>query len=249
MDADRQGVSGVTRIATGAPVVALVCVAIFMTTLEASIVNIGLPSIATAFGTALTGTVEWIVIGYLVVIGALLLTFGRLSDMIGRSPIWITGLLVFTVGSAACGAAPSLGLLIAARGLQGVGSALILSTSTAILSNAVAPTSRGHALGWGATSIALGASTGPTLGGFLTTLVTWRWILSVNGPIGIIAIILTLWLIPPTLVRSTQKYVSRLIFHAFLETKGFDLRGALLLAIALAALTLGPPSRQGWGWT
>src|ERR1700704_819623 len=128
------------RSATGARVVALVCVRIFMTTPDASIVNIGLPSIATAFGTPLTGSLEWIVIGYLVVIGALLLTFGRLSDMIGRSPIWIAGLVVFTAGSAVCGAAPSLGLLIAARALQGVGSALILSTSTAILSNAVPPT-------------------------------------------------------------------------------------------------------------
>jgi EmrB/QacA subfamily drug resistance transporter len=220
--------------ATGAPVVALVCVGIFMTTLDASIVNIGLPSIARAFDTPLTGTLEWIVIGYLVVIGALLLTFGRLSDMIGRSPIWIAGLAVFTVGSAVCGAAPSLGLLIGARGLQGVGSALILSTSTAILSNAVPPTQRGHALGWGATSIALGASTGPTIGGFLTTLGTWRWIFYVNVPIGIAAILLTLWLIPPTLVRSAQK---------------FDLRGALLLAIALAALTLGLSFGQEWGWT
>src|SRR6202040_3856604 len=86
------------RTATGAPVVALVCVGIFMTTLDASIVNIGLPSIARAFDTPLTGTLEWIVIGYLVVIGALLLTFGRLSDMIGRSPIWISGLIVFTAG-------------------------------------------------------------------------------------------------------------------------------------------------------
>jgi EmrB/QacA subfamily drug resistance transporter len=169
-----------------------------------------------------------------VVIGALLLTFGRLSDMIGRSPIWISGLIVFTAGSAVCGAAPSLGLLIAARGLQGVGSALILSTSTAILSNAVPPTQRGHALGWGATSIALGASAGPTIGGFLTTLGTWRWIFYVNVPIGIVAILLTLWLIPPTLVRSAQK---------------FDLRGALLLAIALATLTLGLSFGQEWGWT
>src|SRR5215210_6377587 len=98
-----------------------------MTTLDASIVNIGLPSIARAFGISLSGTLEWIVIGYLVVIAALLLTFGRLSDMIGRSPIWLTGLAVFTVGSAACGAATSLGWLIAARALQGVGGALILS--------------------------------------------------------------------------------------------------------------------------
>jgi EmrB/QacA subfamily drug resistance transporter len=221
------------RTATGAPVVALVCVGIFMTTLDASIVNIGLPSIASAFGTPLTGTVEWIVIGYLVVIGALLLTFGRLSDMIGRSPIWIMGLIVFTVGSAVCGAASSLGLLIAARALQGIGGALILSTSTAILSNAVPVTQRGHALGWGATSVALGASAGPTIGGFLTTLGTWRWIFYVNVPIGLIAILATLWLIPPTLGRTAQK---------------FDLPGALLLAIALAALTLGLSFGQEWGW-
>jgi EmrB/QacA subfamily drug resistance transporter len=222
------------RAATGAPVVALVCVGIFMTTLDASIVNIGLPAIARAFGAPLTGTLEWVVIGYLVVIGALLLTFGRLSDMIGRAPIWISGLILFTIASAICGATPSLSLLIGARALQGVGSALILSTSTAILSNAVPPTQRGHALGWGATSIALGASTGPTIGGFLTTLGTWRWIFYVNVPIGIVAILLTLWLIPPTLVRSAQK---------------FDLRGALLLAIALSALTLGLSFGQEWGWT
>jgi EmrB/QacA subfamily drug resistance transporter len=220
--------------ADGVPVVALVCIGIFMTTLDASIVNIGLPSIARAFGTSLTGTLEWVVIGYLVVIGALLLTFGRLSDMVGRSPIWITGLVVFTAGSAVCGAAPSLGFLIAARLLQGVGGALILSTSTAILSNAVPPELRGHALGWGALSIALGASAGPTIGGVLTTVGTWRWIFYVNIPIGIVAILATLWLIPPRLVRTEQK---------------FDLRGALLLAVALATLTLGLSFGQEWGWT
>ena len=205
-----------------------------MTTLDASIVNIGLPSIARAFGTSLTGTLEWIVIGYLVVIGALLLTFGRLSDMIGRSPIWITGLVIFTVGSAVCGAAPSLGLLIGARALQAVGGALILSTSAAILSNAVPATQRGHALGWGALSIALGASAGPTIGGLLTTLGTWRWIFYVNIPIGLVAIIGTLRLIPPAVGRNQEK---------------FDPWGAMLLAIALAALTLGLSFGQEWGWT
>jgi EmrB/QacA subfamily drug resistance transporter len=124
-------------------------------------------------------------------------------------------------------------LLIAARALQGIGGALILSTSTAILSNAVPVTQRGHALGWGATSVALGASAGPTIGGFLTTLGTWRWIFYVNVPIGLIAILATLWLIPPTLGRTAQK---------------FDLPGALLLAIALAALTLGLSFGQEWGW-
>lgn len=227
-------ISGPKPTASGAPVVALVCVGIVMTTLDASIVNIGLPSIARAFGTSLTGMLEWVVICYLVVIAALLLTFGRLSDMIGRAPIWLAGLTVFTLGSAVCGAAASLPMLIAARALQGIGGALILSTSTAILSNAVTPAQRGHALGWGALSVALGASAGPTIGGILTTLGSWRWIFYVNVPIGLTAIALTLRLIPPTLRRTTQR---------------FDLSGAVLLAMALAALTVGFSFGQDWGWT
>jgi EmrB/QacA subfamily drug resistance transporter len=205
-----------------------------MTTLDASIVNIGLPSIARAFNTPLDGAVEWIIICYLVVIGGLLLTFGRLSDMIGRSPIWLAGLVVFTVGSAVCGAAPSLGLLIAARALQGVGGALIFSTSTALLSGAVPPTQRGHALGWGAVSIALGASAGPTIGGFLTAYGSWRWIFYVNVPIGLVAILATLRLIPPKIQHSGEE---------------FDPWGAALLAIALATLNLGLSFGQEWGWT
>jgi EmrB/QacA subfamily drug resistance transporter len=217
----------------GAPVVALVCLGLFMTTLDGSIVNIGLPTIARAYGTPLGGTVEWIVICYLVVMGGLLLTFGRLSDMIGRSPVWITGLAVFTIGSALCGAAPSLGLLIAARALQGVGGALIFATSTALLSGAVLPTQRGHALGWGAVAIALGASAGPTVGGYLITYGTWRSIFYVNVPIGLVAIAATLRLIPPTIARTDEE---------------FDLWGALLLAIALAALNVGLSFGESWGW-
>lgn len=204
-----------------------------MTTLDASIVNIGLPSIARAFNTPLDGAVEWIIICYLVMIGGLLLTFGRLSDIIGRSPIWTAGLLTFAIGSAACGAAPSLGLLIAARALQGLGGALILSTSTALLSGAVAKEQRGHALGWGAVAIALGASAGPTIGGFLTAYETWRWIFYVNVPIALLAVVVTLRLIPPRLEHGGEK---------------FDPWGASLLAIALAALNLGLSFGQEWGW-
>jgi EmrB/QacA subfamily drug resistance transporter len=220
--------------ATGAPVVALVCLGIFMTTLDASIVNIGLPSIARAFHTPLTGMVEWIIIGYLVVIAGLLLTFGRLSDMIGRPPIWMAGLVVFTVGSAICGAAPSLGLLIAARAVQGVGGALILSTSAALMSGAVPASQRGHALGWGALAIALGGSAGPTIGGLLTAYGTWRWIFYVNIPIGLVAILASWRLLPPKLQHSGQL---------------FDPGGALLFAIALAALNLGLSFGQEWGWS
>jgi len=100
---------------------ALAATASFMTTLDGSIVNIGLPSIANTFHVGISGATEWIIIGYLVVIAAVLLTFGRLADMIGRKPIFLTGLIVFIIGSALCGLAPSLLLLIFARLFQGIG--------------------------------------------------------------------------------------------------------------------------------
>src|SRR5258708_30575404 len=94
--------------------------ATFMNTLDASIVNIGLPSIARTFHVEISGATEWIIIGYLVVIAAVLLTFGRLADMIGRKPIFLTGLVVFILGSALSGLAPSLLLLILAPLFQGI---------------------------------------------------------------------------------------------------------------------------------
>ena len=110
----------------------LAAAASFMTTLDGSIVNIGLPSIADTFHVGVSGATEWIIIGYLVVIAALLLTFGRLADMIGRKPIFLAGLVVFVLGSALCGLAPSLLLLILARLFQGIGGALIFAVKTAL---------------------------------------------------------------------------------------------------------------------
>ncbi|HEX2250584.1 MAG TPA: MFS transporter, partial [Gemmatimonadales bacterium] len=179
-------------------VVLLVCVGVLMTTLDASIVNISLPAIARAFDTPLSGTIEWVIIGYLVVVAALLLTFGRLSDLVGRTSIWTGGLAVFTLGSALCGAAPSLELLIAARMVQGIGSALILATSTAILTGVVPPAERGRALGWSAVAVGLGTSAGPTLGGLLTEHLSWRWIFYVNLPIGLGALAATQRILPRT---------------------------------------------------
>src|SRR5436305_15099224 len=94
-------------------VLAIVAIGVFMATLDSSIVNISLPTIARYFGVPLSGAVEWVIIAYLVITAAVLMTAGRVADMIGRKPIWAGGLIVFTLGSALCGAAPTLGFLIA----------------------------------------------------------------------------------------------------------------------------------------
>jgi EmrB/QacA subfamily drug resistance transporter len=214
-------------------ILAVVTVGTFMTTLDASIVNIALPSVAQAFGTSLTGTVEWVIIGYLVVIATLLLTVGRLADLIGRSPLWITGLVVFTLGSAASGAAPSLLLLIAARALQGVGSACLLATGLAILSDAFLPGERGRALGINTIALALGASAGPTLGGLIVEHLDWRWIFYVNVPVGILAVLASRRILP----RAAPRHPGQ-----------FDAAGAVLLGVAIGGLNLGLSFGQEWGW-
>jgi MFS family permease len=109
---------------------AVVALGTLMTALDASIVNISLPSIARTFHAPIAGAIEWVVIAYLVVMAASLLTFGRLSDLVGRKPLWVTGLTVFTLGSAGCGAAGSLEQLIVWRVVQGLGGALMFAPAS-----------------------------------------------------------------------------------------------------------------------
>ena len=178
-------------------VLALSGTATFMTTLDSSIVNIGLPSIARAFGVPLSGNIEWVVMGYLVVIAAVLLTFGRLADTLGRKPLFLAGLAVFTLGSALCGAAPSLGVLIAARCFQGLGAAAILCVNVAMITRSFPAAERGRALGLNMILLALGVSVGPTIGGILTQALSWRWIFYVNLPIGALALLAAWRLLRP----------------------------------------------------
>ncbi len=214
-------------------VFAILAIGIFMATLDTSIVNISLPTIARYFGVPLNGAIEWVIIAYLVVIAGVLLTTGRLADMIGRKPSWITGLIIFTTGSAICGASVSLGMLIAARALQGLGGAFIMAVSPAMLTNAFPANERGRALGMNALIVALGVSVGPTLGGLITESFTWRWIFYVNVPFGIIGVIATLRVLTERLRRNPGR---------------FDPIGAILLGIGLVALTLGLSFGQEWGW-
>jgi len=156
------------------------------------------------------------------------------ADMIGRKPIWATGLAIFTIGSAISGASTSLGMLIAARGLQGLGGALIMAISPAMLTSAFPANERGRALGLNAVIVALGVSVGPTLGGIITEHFTWRWIFYVNVPLGIIGFIATLRVLTERMHRGQQGR--------------FDPLGAVFLAIGLVALTLGLSFGQEWGW-
>ena len=213
----------------------LVSVGTFMTTLDASIVNIGLPAIARSFDQPVGGAVEWVVIAYLVVIAGTLLTFARLSDLVGRGRIWTIGVGVFTLGSLLCGLAPTLGLLVGARGVQGLGGAMIFAPSLALLVDAFPRSQRGRALGRNAVIVSLGISTGPSLGGLITDHLSWRWIFFVNLPLGVIGYLLARRILPrdrPAGVRGR-----------------FDPVGAVAFGVGLALLLLGLTFGPEWGWS
>ena len=214
-------------------VFSIVAIGVFMATLDSSIVNISLPKISSDFGVPLNGAVEWVIIAYLVMTAAVLMSAGRLADMIGRKIIWIVGLFLFTGGSALCGASPALWFLIDARAFQGLGGALLFASSPVMLTTAFPASERGRALGLNAVMVALGVSVGPTLGGFITAYFTWRWIFYVNVPLGIIGIILTFRVLTEKVHRNPGK---------------FDPAGAILLAVGLALVSASLSFGQEIGW-
>ncbi|NWG04743.1 MAG: MFS transporter [Syntrophaceae bacterium] len=215
-----------------------ISIGVYMSTLDASIVNISLPTITQSFNTRLTA-VAWVVMGYLIIITGCLLLMGRLSDLFGQRRIYLLGFLTFTVGSALCGFSPSIYFLIGSRMLQGLGASALMANGPAIVTTAFPEKERGKVLGMIGSVVSAGFLTGPILGGFLVEHFGWRSIFFINLPIGVIGVYLT------------SKVLERV---EPIEKPRVDLWGALLLFFSLTFLILFL-NRMGqgsgsflWGW-
>ena len=206
----------------------------FMSALDGSVVNTVLPVMAGSLGSDIA-TIQWVVTLYLLVVSGLLLSFGRLGDLHGHKTVYVTGFVVFVLGSALCGLAPTAGALIAFRALQGVGAAMLFANSPAILTRNFPPAQRGQALGLRATLTYLGQMVGPFLGGWLAVQFSWRAVFYINVPVGLLALLLSLRFIPRDAPAD----------HA----ERFDLAGALTFMVGLVALLLGLNQGHALGWT
>jgi len=173
-------------------IVVIVMISAFVTPFNSNAINIAIPSIANELG----GSQYWlnlVVSAFLIPCAAFLLPFGRFADQYGRKRIFLIGTCVFSAASLGCSLSPSLLALVLFRALQGIGSAMVFGTSTAILSSAVPPQSRGKMLGLVSSSTYVGLSAGPVLGGFLTNVFTWRGIFYFNVLLTLIILVLALW--------------------------------------------------------
>lgn len=206
----------------------------FMSALDGSVVNTILPVVTDYFQTDVA-TIEWVVTTYLLVVSGLLLSVGRLGDLRGNKVAYIWGFVIFVFGSALCGSAPSPVFLIAARGLQAVGAAMLFANSPAILTKNFPASQRGQALGLQGAMTYLGLTTGPFLGGWLADTFGWHSVFYINIPIGLIAITLSLIVIP----KDTPSG----------QTEKFDLAGAFTFMVGLVALLFALNQGHNLGWT
>ena len=172
-------------------VLAVCCLSVFMAGLDTTIVNVALPSIQHALHASLSG-LQWTIDAYTLVIACLLIPSGSFADRVGRRRVFQIGLATFSLGSLACSVAPSLGLLIAFRGLQAVGGSMLNPVAMSIIANTFTDgAGRARAIGmWGSVA-GLSLASGPVLGGLLVSGIGWRSIFWINVPIGLIAITLT----------------------------------------------------------
>jgi EmrB/QacA subfamily drug resistance transporter len=209
-------------------VLIIICLGIFMSTLDSSIVNIANPTIAEQFSVTMN-EIQWIVTAYMLVITASLIFFGKMGDKIGNNRIFAWGFLIFTAGSFLCSLAASLIFLIAARIIQAFGASMMMATGIGIVSNTFPADERGKALGITGSIVGIGNMTGPSLGGLLVANFSWPIIFIINVPIGLLGFYLAVKFLP------TQPVDTKI--------KGYDKIGTLLFAvfavILISSLSLG----------
>jgi len=205
-----------------------------MATLDGSIVNVALPTMANEFQVDIN-VLQWIPAAYILTITGFLLTFGRLADIYGKNRIYRIGFIGFVIGSILCGLSTSSQLLIYSRVIQGLGAAMMMANSLGIIIEAFPKEERGRALGTMGTVVAVGNLTGAPLGGILTGTVGWQSIFFINVPIGILGLILSFFILPKDNIP---------------ETKGkFDYLGASLWLIGVVALIIGLTRVETLGWS
>ncbi|CAH0149358.1 MFS transporter [Pseudomonas mediterranea] len=206
--------------------------ATLLASLGTSVATVGLPALAEAFNASFQA-VQWVVLAYLLAISTLIVSVGRLGDLVGRRQLLLAGILLFTLASVLCGFAPSLGLLIAGRTLQGLGAAVMMALTMALVGETVDKDRTGRAMGLLATLSAVGTALGPSLGGTLVSAFGWHAIFLVNVPLGLLTWLLAWRSLP---IRRPQ---------ANAERPGFDITGTVLLATALGAYALAMTLGRG----
>jgi EmrB/QacA subfamily drug resistance transporter len=211
---------------------AIVSVGLFMVVLDNLVVSVALPSIHRELGASIQA-LEWTVNAYVLAYAVLLLTGAALGDRFGRKRMFMAGVTLFTTSSAAAALAPSIGLLIAARAVQGVGAAIVTPLTLTLLADAFPPSQRGMALGiWSGVS-GIAVALGPLVGGAVIQLSSWHWIFWINVPIGMV-------LVPLTAARLAESYGG---------AQRLDLRGLLLASTGLFGVVFGLVRSQSLGWT
>src|SRR5256884_4467376 len=213
-------------------VLVVVSLGFFMTLLDLTIVNIAIPDMLTRLHASLDD-ILWVINSYALVLAVLVITAGRLGDLVGPRPMFTAGIAVFTAASAACGLAPSSGWLIGFRALQGLGAAMLMPQTLTIITNTFPPDRRGAAFGVRGAVAGVATIAGPTLGGLLVTAFDWRWIFFVNLPIGLCVLLVTPLIIPD--VRPGRRH-------------RIDIPGVLLASTALLAICYGLVEGQKYDW-
>jgi MFS family permease len=211
-----------------------------MPSLDTSIANVGLPTLAEAFG-ATFQQVQWIVLAYLIAVTSLIVVAGRLGDILGRRRLLLFGIALFTIASLLCGVAPTLRVLVAARAAQGLGAAIMLALTIALVGEAVPKSRIGSAMGLLGSMSAIGTTLGPSLGGILIASLGWRVIFLVNLPLGVLNFLLVLYTLPADRreIRA-QSPLPRLAMFRDARLSAGLVMSVLVATVMMSTLIVGP---------